>query len=205
MSKHIRNRPLKEVLYRDTLDRSIARSLERGIHRTDCDSKFWDNHLRQRGMNHVPNPLPDTPIRTTLQRHSRVDTATPRGQFPFHDEILLSSDLGKHSNVISGGVNVGGVIQLPAILHHSSINTDVAVHHVLNACVLCSIAQGLRMAHSCRGNGKVGESQPASDRFQAIKHGSTRLLTFGSRKAMKERDWLPFNMCFCVDIKCLKM
>jgi hypothetical protein len=50
------------------------------------------------------------------------------------------------------------------------------------------------MVHSRRSNGKVGKSQPVSDRFEFIKHGFARLLTLGAREGMKKRDRLSFDV-----------
>jgi hypothetical protein len=40
------------------------------------------SHLRQRGMNRCPSPPPNTPIRTSPQRHSRECIATRPGPRP---------------------------------------------------------------------------------------------------------------------------
>jgi hypothetical protein len=61
---------------------------------------------------------------------------------------FLVSNPREHSDMISGRLDVGRVVQLPAILHHAAIDMDVAVHHALCTNRLGSISHGLGMVHS---------------------------------------------------------
>jgi hypothetical protein len=63
------------------------------------------------------------------------------------DKDFFVSNPREHSDMISGRLDVGRVVQPPAILHHTAIDMDVTVHNALRTNRLNSISHGLGMVH----------------------------------------------------------